>query len=243
MKSKIGCCIVLYNPETKVVNNIATYQAHIDILIVVDNSPRQNLDVVDSIRQIYPGTHYHWMGENKGIASALNTGCNIAISHGCEWLLTMDQDSHFKENEFSQLVDSLQPVLKKFPNTGIVAPYLHTDHLNTVGLLPESYFLYWEETDWCQHAVKSGLTLHVSLKAFCYDKISTTIGRGFLSDYFYTRNGLLFLKKYRSICLLSAVPAVVFRLLIRIFRGETQRAKGMAKGVIDFLTGARYENK
>ena len=44
----------------------------------------------------------------------------------------MDQDSHFKENEFSQLVDSLQPVVKKFPNTGIVAPYHHIhDQINT----------------------------------------------------------------------------------------------------------------
>src|SRR5215204_5309211 len=121
--------------------------------------------------------------------------------------------------------------------------FIHTSHLRTVGLLPEYYFLYWEETDWCYNAIKKGYSISVCLEAIYYDKISTSIGRGFLSDYFYTRNGLLFLRKYRHVYLLSAMLTVSVRVLIRILRGDMQRAKGMSAGVIDFLTGARYENK
>ena len=121
--------------------------------------------------------------------------------------------------------------------------FIHMSQLKIVGLLPEYYFLYWEETDWCYNALKKGSSLSVCLEAICYDKISTTIGRGFLSDYFYTRNGLLFLKKYKSVYLVSAMLSVIIRISIRILRGEMQRAKGMARGVIDFLTGTRYENK
>jgi GT2 family glycosyltransferase len=121
--------------------------------------------------------------------------------------------------------------------------FIHTSHLKTVGLLPEYYFLYWEETDWCYNALKKGFSLWVCLEAVCYDKVSTTIGKGFLSDYFYTRNALLFLKKYRAVYLATAIMAVLVRVSIRIVRGEMQRARGMTKGVIDFLTGARYENK
>ncbi len=121
--------------------------------------------------------------------------------------------------------------------------FIQTSHLEAIGLLPEGYFLYWEETDWCYNAVKKGFTIEVCLHAVCYDKISTAIGKGYLGDYFYTRNGLLFLKKYKRWYLITAFFAVFIRVAIRIFSGKLERAKGMIKGIIDFLTGARYENK
>lgn len=121
--------------------------------------------------------------------------------------------------------------------------FIQTSHLEAVGLLSEDYFLYWEETDWCYNAVKKGFPIEVCLQAVCYDKISTTIGKGFLGDYFYTRNGLLFLAKYKGWYLITALFSVFVRVAIRIFSGKLKRAKGMTKGIIDFLTGARYENK
>ena len=121
--------------------------------------------------------------------------------------------------------------------------FIQSFHLREAGLLPEDYFLYWEETDWCYRALKKGFLLAVCLKSFCFDKISTTIGRGFLSDYYYTRNGLIFLSKYKRWCLLTALPIILIRIMFRLLRGERQRAKGMIKGVIDFLTAKRYENK
>ena len=66
--------------------------------------------------------------------------------------------------------------------------FTHAGTYADVGLLPEDYFLYWEETDWCYRAKKRGYKLLVCETAVCYDKISTSIGKNYLSDYYYTRN-------------------------------------------------------
>jgi GT2 family glycosyltransferase len=107
--------------------------------------------------------------------------------------------------------------------------------LKDLGLLPEQYFLYWEETDWCYHARQYGYSLLVCTDAICYDKISTVIGRNYLSDYYYMRNALLFIRKYRS----GNIPVVLFssilRFLKRVFSGRLDRARGVFDGVKDFL--------
>jgi len=113
----------------------------------------------------------------------------------------------------------------------------------SVGLLPEEYFLYWEETDWCHQARQKGYSMQVCLQATCYDKGGTSIGRGFLADYFYTRNGLLFLRKYKKQYLPTAFLLVFFRAGKKLLLGRTGRAKGIMTAAKDFLTGKRYENK
>jgi GT2 family glycosyltransferase len=119
--------------------------------------------------------------------------------------------------------------------------FCHASHFETLGLLPEEFFLYWEETDWCYRAKLQGFQLVVSLQAICYDKISTTIGKGFLSDYYYTRNGLTFISRYRRKKLSFVIAAACLRIGKRILSGEWDRAKGVGKGILSFLTG-RNEN-
>ena len=76
--------------------------------------------------------------------------------------------------------------------------FTHINSFNDLGLLPEEYFLYWEETDWCYRAKKKGYELRLCEKAVCYDKVSSSIGKSFLADYYYTRNGLFFLSKFKK---------------------------------------------
>lgn len=121
--------------------------------------------------------------------------------------------------------------------------FAHTSNLRTVGLLPEMYFLYWEESDWCFRARQLGCEFHVCPSAVCYDKISTVIGRGFMADYFYVRNGLLFISKYRK----KNLPFVLFFNVLRFFKrvvtGKWQKAGGVFKGTIDFFKMKRNEVK
>jgi GT2 family glycosyltransferase len=113
--------------------------------------------------------------------------------------------------------------------------FSHASNLEKVGLLPEHYFLYWEESDWCYRARQLGCQLYVCPTAICYDKISTTIGRGYLADYYYVRNGLLFISTYRR----GNLPVVVFfnglRFLKRLLTGKWEKARGVLRGTIDFL--------
>ena len=113
----------------------------------------------------------------------------------------------------------------------------------TIGPLPEDYFLYWEETDWCYKATANGYSIIVCRDAISYDKRSTAIGNGFIADYFYVRNGLLFLRKYKTAYLPTAFALIFVRIAKKLLLGQTARARGSSRGIIDFLTGRRYENK
>jgi GT2 family glycosyltransferase len=114
----------------------------------------------------------------------------------------------------------------------------HTRHLRDIGLLPERYFLYWEETDWCYRAQEKGYELHVCLSAICYDKISTNIGKSYLADYYYTRNGLLFVRTFRKHNIPIALFFAFMRLGKRIALGRWDRAKGVYNGIRAFLKEA-----
>ncbi len=121
--------------------------------------------------------------------------------------------------------------------------FTHAANFKKYGVLPEDYFLYWEETDWCYRAQKQGCRLLVCPGAICYDKVSTVIGRSFMADYYYTRNGLLFISKYRG----KNIPMVLFftglRFLKRVFTGRWDRAMGVFKVTIVFFKWGPDENK
>ena len=66
-----------------------------------------------------------------------------------------------------------------------------------VGLMPEEYFLYYEETDWCLQARGQGYRICVSPHSKVFHKVHSstqkTLG-AFL--YYITRNRLFFLEKF-----------------------------------------------
>ena len=111
------------------------------------------------------------------------------------------------------------------------------------GLLPEQYFLYWEETDFCFSAKQRGFRLLVAQDAVCYDKISRSIGKNYLSDFYYSRNGLIFLNKYRPAALGTAMLFMWVRILKRLLNGRFNRAKGIYNGMRDFTKHQRNANK
>ena len=119
--------------------------------------------------------------------------------------------------------------------------FTHASHFRELGLLPEDYFLYWEETDWCYHAKQKGYQMLLCAKAVCYDKISSTIGKGFLADYFYTRNGLLFISRYQRKKIPLALLSAFMRLLKRFITGQWQRARGVYLGILSFLNRRKDE--
>jgi GT2 family glycosyltransferase len=142
--------------------------------------------------------------------------------------------------------NSLTKKPKDIPRTGFISGGSLLTGASTyraIGLLPEEYFLYWEETDWCYRAKEKGFPIVVCLDATCYDKRSTSIGTGFLADYLYTRNGLLFLKRYKKGYLPLAFLMISVRIAKKLVLGQGGRAKGVLRGAMDFLTGRRYEKK
>jgi len=92
----IAGCVVLYNPDDSVVENIRTYAPLLGKLYVADNSDDVKRDILDKILSVAPGAMIIPMNGNKGIAAALNKGLKGAAEDGFDYLLTMDDDSHFE---------------------------------------------------------------------------------------------------------------------------------------------------
>lgn len=69
-------------------------------------------------------------------------------------------------------------------------------NIEKVGLMPEEFFLYYEEFDWCMQFRSKGLKIYFQPNALIYHKESVTTGvRSPLKTYYHTRNRILFMKR------------------------------------------------
>ncbi|WEK37583.1 MAG: glycosyltransferase [Candidatus Pseudobacter hemicellulosilyticus] len=123
MKPKIAGCVVLYHPDPGVAGNIRTYMDGLDLLLLIDNSPQPRQELAAELSGTGPQLVYHFMDGNKGIAAALNKAAELAAAAGCQWLLTMDQDSHFQPGDADRLISSIGPVQEAFGKIGIITPF------------------------------------------------------------------------------------------------------------------------
>lgn len=69
-----------------------------------------------------------------------------------------------------------------------------------VGPIPEEYFLYYEEFDWCVKIKKAGFKVYYQPKALVRHKVSISIGKdSTLKTYYLTRNRILFMRRNKSV--------------------------------------------
>ena len=108
MKYAIG--IVTYQPElSRLSDNLRAAFASMMVsrVIIYDN----HSDNCETIRQLTAlDSHCLLMegDENRGIAYALNALCQKAVDEGCDWILTLDQDSVIPKGlleEFNHYID------------------------------------------------------------------------------------------------------------------------------------------
>ena len=99
-KESLCGVVVIYNPDDTIVANISSYINELSHLYLVDNSEEANAGLIRQICAISDKISYNALGQNKGIATALNKGCELGVNNGYQWILTMDQDSFFESGEF-----------------------------------------------------------------------------------------------------------------------------------------------
>ena len=88
-------------------------------------------------------------------------------------------------------------------DTAHQTPYAHgaammvkREALEKVGLMPECYFLYYEELDWSMMFTRAGYTIWYEPACTIYHKESQATGQNSpLKTYYLTRNRLLFVKR------------------------------------------------
>ena len=127
-------------------------------------------------------------------------------------------------------------------------PYAHgaamlikRDAINKVGLMPECFFLYYEELDWSMMFTRAGYEIWYDPACTVYHKESQTTGQNSpLRTYYITRNRLLLVKrnynginKYLSYLYLIGIVATR-DILKYTFQGRLKLVKAVYRGIKTF---------
>jgi rhamnosyltransferase len=97
VENKVCAVVVTYRPHADDFDNLAYVRPQVEKLVVVDNGSDE--EALTRLRYESQGLNFGLVenGRNLGIAAALNTGVRWARSHGCNWVLLLDQDSAIAE--------------------------------------------------------------------------------------------------------------------------------------------------
>lgn len=128
-----------------------------------------------------------------------------------------------------------------------LTPYAHgaamlikREAIEKIGLMPECYFLYYEELDWSMMFTRAGYEIWYEPACTIFHKESQSTGQSSpLRTYYITRNRLLLVKrnwygiaKYLSIIYLIGIVAL--RDLCKFaMKGKTDHIKAIYKGISD----------
>ena len=105
----IAGVVILYHPDIQLLSeNIKTYVQGLKQLYVYDNSETKLPGIEEALRKLHPSIQYHYFNANEGIAKRLNRAVEEATRNSYDYLLTMDQDSSFKEGDFEKYKMQIQ---------------------------------------------------------------------------------------------------------------------------------------
>lgn len=137
-----------------------------------------------------------------------------------------------------------------------LSPFLHgaammirRNVIEQSGLMPEIYFLYYEELDWCEQIRKYGFELWYEPQAQVYHKESRSVGQGSpLRCFYLTRNRLLFAWRNRKG--LTKLSALVYQffianpksIFIYAIKGRFDLVLACFKGMGDFIKVKNKKN-
>jgi hypothetical protein len=138
--------------------------------------------------------------------------------------------------------DSGQITAEEDIDYGVGAALLmRREAIEAAGLLDPSFFLYYEETDWCCRARDAGYRTVLAPKAKAWHKVSRGLdGRSAAQLYYFCRNRLYFMSKRRAgrgrlvrialgdFCRMSAAMAL---------RGDRKSSRAVIRAIVDFYLG------
>ena len=128
-------------------------------------------------------------------------------------------------------------------------PYAHgaamlikREVIEKVGLMPECYFLYYEELDWSMMFLRAGYKIWYEPACTIYHKESQSTRQGSpLRSYFMTRNRLLLVKRnwesfHKFFTYIYIIGLVIPRDIIKnIISGNMKHVKAIFAGFFDFF--------
>lgn len=107
-----------------------------------------------------------------------------------------------------------------------------------VGMLPEQFFLYYEDAAFSAKVIKKGYNIIYDPRALIYHKESTSTKAGSPNyQYYFVRNRLFYIKEYFTTKQkLTAYPISIMYIIKKILKGDFDLYNPMC-GVYDFIKG------
>ena len=217
-------------------NNLGIKEAKGKYILLINNdtyfkefnidSLIERLESSDKIGIVCPKLRFAW-------------GCNPIQFTGYTPLSTItvrNQAIGFGEEDNSQY-DTAHPT----PYAHGAAMLIKRKAINKVGLMPECFFLYYEELDWSMMFTRAGYEIWYDPACTIYHKESQTTGQNSpLRTYYITRNRLLLVKrnykginKYLSYIYLIGIVAP--RDIIKFtLQGRLDLVKAVYRGIKTF---------
>jgi len=104
-----------------------------------------------------------------------------------------------------------------------------------LGVLPEHYFLYWEETHFCTLAKRKGFDFIVNASSKIFDKVGSAANTSFTREYLYLLNGLRYYHTFYPWRMPVIVLSTIAKLVKAIFTGPSIKRTAIYYGHIDYF--------
>jgi len=115
--------------------------------------------------------------------------------------------------------------------------------IEKAGLMPEIFFLYYEELDWCTKIRDIGYEIWYQPASLVIHKESQSVGQGsYIRSYYMTRNRLLYVLRNRKG--FERVLAIIYQMTVStptgiirsVMNGRFDLARAYLSGTIDIVT-------
>jgi GT2 family glycosyltransferase len=111
--------------------------------------------------------------------------------------------------------------------------------VDEVGLMPEQFFLYYEELDWSEQIKRKGYKIYYQPESLIYHKESMTTGKSSpLKTFYLTRNRILFMRRNVSWPAFLVFTAYFFcftlpkNSLVYLITGQREHLRSFWKGIL-----------
>ncbi len=147
----------------------------------------------------------------------------------------------FNEEDYGQN-DTAHPT----PYAHGAAMMIRREAVDKVGMMPECFFLYYEELDWSMMFTRAGYQIWYEPKCTIYHKESQATGQNSpLRTYFITRNRLLLVRRNpnefnQTLAYFYLLGIVAIRDILKfIFTARFEHLRATFRALIDFILYAR----
>lgn len=136
-RSQVCAVVISYKPSQDVVHNAQSALSQVAHVVVVDNTPTQ--EVPEPLRSLErePSCTILRHGANLGIATALNIGIRHALAAGFQWVITLDQDSWMRDGYVEEMLATYRGTAAS-QRVGMVCPRYQDELLGIPDAAPRS---------------------------------------------------------------------------------------------------------